>query len=412
LLYYLHPCRHRNDNNSHIFCDSLNYEQSIHKPAISMKIRIHTSLDEINATDWDRLNPTANPTLSHRFLSALEHNNCVGQKFGWIGHHLAAYDESDVLVGAMLLYIKDNSYGELVFDWSWADAFHRAGLPYYPKGVCAIPYTPATGPRLLIAPHCNAAEIRAYLIDAALQQAEQLQLSSLHWLFTDQADTRFLQQRGLIVRLDCQYHWHNQAYQTFDDFLSRLTSRRRKEIRRERRLACASGLQIDVVNGHQASARQLLDAAHFYQTTYDKKAGLATLNHGFFGELAEHAPDSLLLIFARDKQRTIACAIFFVGPDTLYGRNWGCDRYVANLHFELCYYQGIEYCIQNGLQHFEPGAQGEHKISRGFMPTATWSAHWIAHDIFRAAITDYARNEKRAMQAHIENLQEKSPYRQ
>jgi len=376
-----------------------------------LNIRIHTSLDEINATAWDKLNQTGNPTLSHRFLSALEHNNCVGRKFGWIGHHLAAYDESDTLVGAMLLYIKDNSYGELVFDWSWADAFHRAGLPYYPKGVCAIPYTPATGPRLLVAAQVNADEVCNYLYDAALQQAGLLRLSSLHWLFTNEADTHFLQQRGLAIRLDCQYHWTNQAYQDFDDFLSRLTSRRRKEIRRERRQARESGLQIDVVNGHQASAQQLLDAAHFYQTTYDKKAGLATLNHGFFCELAEHAPDALLLIFARDRDRAIACAIFFVGSDTLYGRNWGCDTYIPNLHFELCYYQGIDYCIKNGLQHFEPGAQGEHKISRGFMPTETWSAHWIAHNAFRAAITEFASNEKRAMQVHIDILKEKSPYK-
>jgi len=377
-----------------------------------LNIRIHASLDEISATDWDKLNQTGNPTVSHRFLSALEHNNCVGKKFGWVGHHIAAYDESDALVGAMLLYIKDNSYGELVFDWSWADAFHRSGLPYYPKGVCAIPYTPATGPRLLVAAQANADEVRNHLFDAALQQARLLQLSSLHWLFTNEADTGFLQQHGLAIRLDCQYHWHNQGYQDFDDFLSRLTSRRRKEIRRERRLAHESGLQIDVVSGHQASTQQLLDAAHFYQTTYDKKAGLATLNHGFFCELAEHAPDTLLLIFARDHDRAIACAIFFVGADTLYGRNWGCDTYIPNLHFELCYYQGIDYCIDHGLQHFEPGAQGEHKISRGFMPTETWSAHWIAHDAFRAAITDFASNEKRAMQAHIEILKEKSPYKQ
>jgi len=376
-----------------------------------LNIRIQTSLDEINAADWDRLNQTGNPTLSHRFLSALEHNNCVGRKFGWISHHITAYDESDTLVGAMLLYIKDNSYGELVFDWSWADAFHRAGLPYYPKGVCAIPYTPATGSRLLVAARANADEVRNHLYEAALQQAQQLRLSSLHWLFTDENDTRFLQQQDLAIRLDCQYHWHNQAYQDFDDFLSRLTSRRRKEIRRERRLARESGLEITIVNGHQASAQQLLDAAHFYQTTYDKKAGLATLNHGFFTELAEHAPGTLLLMFAGDRDRNIACAIFFVGPDTLYGRNWGCDTYVPHLHFELCYYQGIDYCIKNGLQHFEPGAQGEHKISRGFMPTETWSAHWIAHEAFSAAITEFASNEKRAMQAHIETLQEKSPYK-
>ncbi|HED17762.1 MAG TPA: GNAT family N-acetyltransferase [Gammaproteobacteria bacterium] len=376
-----------------------------------MDIRIHSSLDEINPADWDRLNQTTNPTLSHRFLSALEHNNCVGEKFGWVSHHIAAYDESDTLVGAMLLYIKDNSYGELVFDWSWADAFHRAGLPYYPKGVCAIPYTPATGTRLLIAAQANADEVCSHLFDAALQQARQLRLSSLHWLFTNETDTRFLEQHGLAIRLDCQYHWHNQAYQDFDDFLSRLSSRRRKEIRRERRLARESGLQIEIVNGHQANTQQLLDAAHFYQTTYDKKAGLATLNHGFFCELAEHVPETLLLIFARDSDRTIACAIFFVGPDTLYGRNWGCVTYIPNLHFELCYYQGINYCIKNGLKHFEPGAQGKHKISRGFMPSETWSAHWIAHDAFRTAIAEFSSNEKRAMQAHIEILKEKSPYK-
>lgn len=376
-----------------------------------MNIRVHSSLDQINATDWDHLNHTGNPTLSHRFLSALEHHHCVGRKFGWIGNHLAVYNGADQLIGAMLLYIKDNSYGELVFDWAWADAYQRAGLPYYPKGVCAIPYTPVTGPRLLVAPEQNTGEISTQLIDAALQLAGQLHLSSLHWLFTDQADTRLLEQHGMAMRLGCQYHWHNQQYDQFDDFLSQLSSRRRKEIRRERRQVRESGLQIDIVNGRQATQQQLHDADHFYQTTYDKKAGLATLNFGFFSELAEYMPDSLLLIFARDQQHNVACAIFFVGPDTLYGRNWGSDIYVPNLHFELCYYQGIEYCIQNRLQHFEPGAQGEHKISRGFMPGATWSAHWIADDTFRNAISEFACNEQRAMQAHIEILQQKSPYK-
>ncbi len=376
-----------------------------------MNILVHTSLDEISAADWERLNTTANPTLSHTFLSTLEHNHCVGETFGWLGHHLAAYDDNDQLVGAMLLYLKDNSYGELVFDWSWAEAYHRQGLPYYPKGVCAIPYTPATGPRLLVAPGQDSDRVAAQLIEAALQQAHEQRLSSLHWLFTDPADTRLLQQQGMSTRLDVQYHWHNRQYRDFDDFLSRLTSRRRKEIRRERRQVQQTGLQIELISGHDATAQDLLDADAFYRSTYDRKYGVATLNAGFFLELASHAPDSLLLVFARQKQARVACAIFFVGPDTLYGRNWGCNTYVPNLHFELCYYQGIEYCIHNGLETFEPGAQGEHKISRGFLPVETWSAHWIADQGFRAAIDEFTHNEQRAMQAHIEILSEKSPYK-
>ncbi len=373
-----------------------------------MRVTVHDSIDQISAADWNRVAGTGNPFLQHAFLAALEHNGCVGTEFGWLPQHLAAYDDRDFLVGAAPLYLKDNSYGEFVFDWSWADAYGRAGGQYYPKLVAAIPYTPATGPRLL----AQATEVKQALLDASIALARRLRVSSLHWLFPPEAEIELMEGAGMMRRTGCQFHWHNRGYRDFDHFLERFSAQKRKKLKRERRRVEESGLQIERVHGHQATEHQLEVAAEFYRTTFDKKWGVATLNLGFFQEVARSMGERLLLVMARDSARYVAAAICFRSDDALYGRHWGCNADYHSLHFELCYYQGIDYCIDEQLQLFEPGAQGEHKISRGFEPTPTWSAHWIADRGFATAIGDFLRREQVGMRHYMDELAEHTPYKE
>ncbi|MBU1190220.1 MAG: GNAT family N-acetyltransferase [Gammaproteobacteria bacterium] len=375
-----------------------------------MQLRIVDNLDAIPAKDWNVLAGDSNPFLAHEFLSALEHHQCVGEKYGWLPRHIVVY-QNDLLVGAVPLYLKDNSYGELVFDWAWADAYQRAGLRYYPKAVVAIPYTPATGPRLLLHPSADAEQVSQLLIDAALELSHELELSSLHWLFPNATDTARLQARGFLLRKGVQFHWQNHAYRDFDDFLARFTAQKRKKLKRERRRVVEQGIELRTIHGHEASEQEWEIAHRFYASTFDRKSGTATLSLGFFREIGRTMGDRVVLVFAYDKGRPVACAINLRGRDALYGRHWGCNAEYHSLHFEACYYQGIEYCIRQGLQLFEPGAQGEHKISRGFLPTTTWSAHWIANPQFRTAIADYLQREERAMVDYADELCEHSPYR-
>ncbi len=374
-----------------------------------MQIRIIDSLETVPAADWNRL-CDAHPLLRHEFLVAMERHGCVGPDFGWHPAHITVHEHGR-LVGACPGYLKTNTYGEFVFDHAWADAWQRAGGRWYPKWVSAIPYTPATGPRLLTAANTNQAGIRQAMIDTAIGLCEAQGMSSAHWLFTDENQTTALEKQGLLRRLGCQYHWHNRHYNDFDDFLSRLRSAKRKRIRAERRSVANSGLRIQLVSGEQASPGQLRAASHFYRKTFDEKWGIATFNEAFFTEIAQTMGEQLLLVFALDRERPVAGAICYRSHDTLYGRHWGCDEYHPNLHFELCYYQGIEYCIREGLMCFEPGAQGEHKIARGFLPTPTWSAHWIADIGFRDAVASFLDQETRGMRQHIAVLGEHSPYR-
>lgn len=375
-----------------------------------MQLRILDNLDAIPAADWNTLAGDRNPFLAHEFLSALEHHHCVGETFGWLPRHLAVYDR-DRLVGAVPLYLKDNSYGELVFDWAWADAYQRAGLRYYPKAVVAIPYTPATGPRLLLHPETNTDQVADLLIDGALELCRELQLSSLHWLFTEAKDTARLQARGLLLRKGVQFHWHNRGYRDFQDFLDTFTAEKRKKLKRERRRVVEQDIELRVVHGHEASDEEWRTAHAFYASTFDRKSGMATLSLDFFREIGRTMGERVVLVFAYANKQPVACAINLRGTDALYGRHWGCSDDYHSLHFEACYYQGIEYCIRHGLALFEPGAQGEHKISRGFVPTATWSAHWIADERFRIAIADYVQREERAMSDYADTLREHVPYR-
>ncbi|UCE76302.1 MAG: N-acetyltransferase [Gammaproteobacteria bacterium] len=377
-----------------------------------MELKILTAIADVEAGQWNALAGTGNPFLRHEFLAALERNGCVGEQHGWIPRHLAAIGERGQLLGAVPLYLKDNSYGEFVFDWAWADAYQRNGLSYYPKAVVAVPYTPATGPRLLIAENADRQFLSAQLIQLAQEWSRAERLSSLHWLFTDPLDTQTLEQSGLMLRLGCQFHWRNQGYRDFDDYLDSFSSRKRKKVRRERRYVSEQDIELRVVHGHQASDEQLQVMSDFYRTTFEKKWGYPTLNLAFFRDLAANMGDQLVFFIAYKQQTIVAGAICLRSADTLYGRHWGCYQDYHSLHFEACYYQGIDYCISHGLKTFEPGAQGEHKISRGFLPTPTWSAHWIAHQGFREIIGRFLQQETGAMRDYMEDLSGQSPFKE
>lgn len=376
-----------------------------------MKTCVHNSLDTISPDKWNALITDDNPFLQYAFLSALEHNHCL-QPFGWEPQYIAAYDEGECLLGAVPMYLKDNSYGELVFDSPWAEAYQRAGMSYYPKLVVAIPYTPATSHRILVREDCNQEEVSELLVNTAIQHASHLNVSSLHWLFPTEQESSTLESHGLMRRTGCQYHWHNQNYQNFTAFLEKLSSSKRKKIKRERRHVTEAGIEIEIIHGDQATDEQLQTAAHFYRKTFDEKWGTATFNLDFFKEIARTMGKQLILFFALHKKRFVACAICFKSNNTLFGRHWGCDEEFHSLHFELCYHQGIEYCINEDLDHFDPGAQGEHKISRGFLPTPTWSAHWIANDSFRVAVKDFLDRETTGMRNYMDALTTHSPYKQ
>ena len=377
-----------------------------------MQIQIKQSLTEIDASDWNRIAGDENPFVRYEFLVALEQTGCIGPEFGWLPQFVTLYDEGN-LIGAVPLYLKDNSYGEFVFDWSWAEAYQRAGINYYPKYVSSIPYTPATGPRILVdSTHAKPKEIRTHLIQATLGFAQQMQVSSLHWLFTNEADTALLQEQGLMLRLGCQFHWQNQNYRDFDDYLQHFSAAKRKKIKRERRRVLEQGIELEVLHGGDMSDTQWHVFHQFYLSTFDKKWGYATLSLDFFKQLGQTMPDDVVLVFARHEGKDVACAFNIKGQHTLYGRHWGCNADYHSLHFEACYYQGLDYCIEHGLQYFEPGAQGEHKISRGFLPTATWSAHWIAHPEFNNAISAFVRHEQKEMEAYIIEMTGHSPFKQ
>ncbi len=376
-----------------------------------MRLRVLEGLDAVTPAAWNRLAGTANPFTRHEFLAALEHNGCVGERFGWWPRHLAVEDDAGALVGACPLYVKDNSYGEFVFDWAWADAYQRAGLRYYPKLVCAVPYTPVTGPRLLVAPEADPGAVRRLLAQGAMELAEALGASSVHWLFTDEAETDALEALGPLRRMGIQYHWHNRGYRDFQDFLDALSARRRKEIRRERRLAAETGAEVQVLDGHTAGDEHWARYARFYESTFERKWGVATLNEGFFREVAETMPGQVVLVLTRHDGEYVSGAFNLAGDDALYGRHWGETRHLPHVHFEVCYYRAIDWCIERGLGRFEAGAQGEHKIPRGFLPRATWSAHHIRDERFRGLIARFLEHETGELGEVMAELGERSPYR-
>jgi predicted N-acyltransferase len=366
-------------------------------------------LSEVAAAAFNTLSDGAYPFLRHEFLLALETRACLGERVGWIPQHLLVEGDDGTLLAALPMYLKDNSFGEFVFDGSWADAYRRAGLAYYPKLVVAAPFTPATGPRLLLHPQARGPAMAATVLDVAIEAAEQWGVSSLHWLFAN--DAVLAESPRLMSRMGCQFHWQNQGYSCFDDFLSRLTSKRRKEILRERRQVREAGITVEQIAGTQVTAADWRAFFALYRDTFDRHGNYPALTLSFFQALASQMGDQVRLVVGRRQGRVIAAAYFLVGTHALYGRYWGCQEDIPGLHFELCYYQGIDYCIASNIARFEPGAQGEHKVSRGFLPTPTWSYHWIAEPGFQAPIARFLTHERHAVEHYIDSQMARSPYR-
>lgn len=373
---------------------------------------IHPSLAEIAPDEWDALAGSKNPFLKHAFLRSLEQHDCVGEQFGWYPVHLAIRSADHKLVAAMPMYVKTNYYGEFVFDWNWDSAYQQHGLDYYPKLVVSIPYTPATGSRMLIHPDVeNGDELRDILVAQAINFSKEQKLSSIHWLFTDHSDTEFFKKRNFTLRMGCNFHWHNNNYQSFDELLAAFSSKKRKNIKRERRIVADQNIRMERYRGSEITDDLLQTFTRFYTSTFDQKNGVATLNNGFFFSIRDQLQDAMILVVAKKDDSPVAAALFFQGEETLYGRYWGCEREYDSLHFETCYYQGLEIAIECGLKHLDPGVQGEHKIARGFLPTATWSAHWLADERFAGIIDRYCRDEQDAIKEHCHHLWKHSPYR-
>ncbi|MDR6936021.1 GNAT family N-acetyltransferase [Luteibacter sp. 3190] len=371
-------------------------------------IRFLDGLGGIASADWDALVPDGNPFVSHAFLSGLESRGCLREDYGWKPYHLALFEQGR-LVAAAPTYLKGNSHGEFVFDWSWASAWERAGGDYYPKLLVASPYSPVPGPRLLV-PEGPAAEvIRNRLTAALVDEADRLGLSSIHANFLADADLDAFDDRWL-ARSDYQFHWHNRGYADFDAFLAALTAKKRKNIRQERARAHASGLTIEMRGGDELSDTEWRQIHALYELTFDMKGNHAALTARFFQYLGRTLGSNVQVALARDSHDIVAMALFLRGGGALYGRYWGASVEVSGLHFELCYYRGIDYAIREGLARFEPGAQGEHKLARGFLPTPTHSRHYIAHEGFRRAVADALEHEARHREAYREELMTHSPY--
>ncbi|QBQ55604.1 GNAT family N-acetyltransferase [Nitrosococcus wardiae] len=376
-----------------------------------MRFKVAESIEILASEQWNVLEGTDNPFLCYEFLSALERHGCIGTHVGWLPRYLLAEDEQGSLLGAVPLYLKYNSFGEFVFDWSWAEAWERAGGHYYPKLVVAVPFSPVTGSRLLLKPGVDKMLVHG-LIQTAMTLAKEWGVSSLHWLFPHQREIEWLAGCGLLLRQGYQFHWCNRDYQDFDGFLAALSSKRRKEVRRERRQAQTQGVEIKVIHGNEATDLEWHAMYQFYRATFNAKGNYPALTLPFFKSLGRTMGQAVVLALATRGDKPIAGALYLRSQDTLYGRYWGCHEYLASMHFELCYYCGLEYCIKHRLQWFEPGAQGEHKISRGFLPTVTWSAHWLSDSSFHGAVADFLVQERRMIRNAIVELGEHSPYRQ
>ncbi|MGA8260290.1 MAG: GNAT family N-acetyltransferase [Arenicellales bacterium] len=380
-----------------------------------MHYRTIASISEIDAGEWDSLNRGDYPFVRHAFLAGLERTGCVRPDTGWQPLHVLLHDDPvrGNLLGAAPLYLKSHSWGEYVFDWAWADAYQRAGLDYYPKLLCAIPFTPATGPRLLVSPSAERPEeVRRALIRSIIDQAESMRLSSVHWLFTDAADTAALESEGLLKRTGNQFHWSSRGCRNFDDYLKSLTSKRRKQVRRERRQVEEAGVAVRMIEGKDLEAGHWDAMYRFYQSTIHERGAIPYLTKKFFRFLATRMQEQTLIATAHDRDGAmIAGALYFKGGDTLYGRYWGASAFYEGLHFETCYYQPIDYCLRHGIARFEAGAQGEHKLNRGLLPTPTHSAHWLAHPRFEEAIREFLDVETRQVEHHAGVLDRHSPFR-
>lgn len=369
------------------------------------------SIHDLTAAEWDHFAPAGNPFLNHGFLAALEDSGSTTAETGWTPAHLVFRHQGDIC-GVAPAYLKSHSFGEYVFDWAWADAWQRYGLPYYPKLLIAVPFSPAIGPRLMLDEsrvHPGDAESLHDLIDEATVAAGA---HSWHLLFADATDQKRLQSEGRLHRLGCQFHWFNRGYRDFDDFLGQLTSRKRKSIRKERRQQQEHGIRFQHFPG-ESLPEHVLDAFFiFYQATYLKRGQRPYLNLDFFRRLKQSQPGKLHLIMAVQNDRMIAGALFLKGEDTLYGRYWGCLEEYDHLHFETCYYQGIDLAIALGKRCFDAGAQGEHKLIRGFEPVLTHSWHWVDHPDLASAVARFCQEEAADVRQYADAARQALPYRQ
>ena len=381
--------------------------------APTLSLSLHAAISTIDAAEWDACGGDDNPFVSHAFLSAVEDSGSTGRRTGWLPQHAALRDETGRLLAAAPMYAKSHSYGEYVFDHGWAQAFEQAGGRYYPKLQVASPFSPVPGPRLLVHPDSgHPPDAMAAALAAALRQAcGELSLSSVHVTFCREAEYEALGTQGWLQRIGMQFHWENAGYGSFDDFLAALSSRKRKTLRRERRDANACGLSFRTLQGHEITPKHWKAFHRFYLSTVDRKWGSAYLTERFFSMLSERLGDKVVLMLAEQDGKPVAGALNLMGRDTLYGRNWGCIGDWPFLHFELCYYRAIDFAIERGLARVEAGAQGEHKIQRGYLPKPTYSAHWIEHPGLRGAIADYLVQERRGREQEMEELATLSPYR-
>ena len=407
-------------------------------------LEVCDSLKKVSQQHWNSLDLQGNPFVQYEFLQALEETGCLGKSTGWypcyflvkkvaaasvaqsvaeadtkatddeVSNDKAGSDSSvdGQLIAACACYIKTNSYGEFVFDWAWADAYERHGQAYYPKLVAAIPFTPATGPRLLVRDGEDQELMAQLLKQAILEYCSEQKMSSMHWLFVTEKQHDQLVGGQVLSRLDCQYHWHNRNYKNFDEFLAQCTSKRRKTIRRERRYVTDANIRLERRLGSTLDDAEWALIYEFYCSTFDRKWGNPSLTLEFFKYIGKYFGDNCLIVFAySDKPVAIAASVMFFGEDSLYGRYWGASEDHHCLHFEACYYQGIEFAIERGIRLFEPGAQGEHKITRGFEPTITRSAHWLADPAFGEAVGRYLKQERPMVMQRQQGLHDMLPFR-
>jgi len=375
-------------------------------PPLPVSIRLLDSLESVAPDAWDALHG-GNPTLAHAFLDSLHRSGCASPRTGWTAQFLTLW-EGESLKGAVPLYAKTHSYGEYVFDWAWAEAYERHGLAYYPKLLAAVPFTPATGPRLLAA----SGEHRHALAGALRELAENSSVSSLHVLFPGETDAIALRAAGFLERAGVQFHWRNPGYASFDDFLAALAQEKRKKIRQERRKVTEAGVRLRRITGRESTEADWDFFTACYLRTYRAHRSTPYLNREFFGMLAQRMPDNVLLVIAERDGRPVAAALDLFSSSTLYGRYWGAMEFVPGLHFEACYYQAIEFAIERGIALIEGGAQGEHKHARGFLPEKTRSFHWLAHPAFARAVDDYLAREGAGISAYVDELNDRSPFRQ
>ena len=390
----------------------------------SLSVHFVDSILEIGHAQWTSCAGTDNPFARYEFLAALEETACTNAETGWRPHHAVVNihiegaeesedsPEQDTVIAVMPLYIKSHSYGEYVFDWSWANAYQTQGLSYYPKLLTAIPFTPSVGKRLLT----NYAELMpqiAECLSASLQaEASVLGASSFHLLYPNPTERAAFAGTPLVERLGSQFHWHNRGYQSFDDFLATLTSRKRKSLRKERRAAQEAGFSFRRTEGAAITEQQWADFSLFYHRTYLIRGQQGYLNQGFFERLGATMPEQLLLVEALQEGEVVGAALFFKNHEQLFGRYWGSSSDQPLLHFETCYYQGQDYCIEHGLKSFDSGAQGEHKIQRGFEPTPTYSLHWLAHEGFADAVARFVEEERPHVEAYMRDAATLLPFRQ